>query len=276
MKKKIVYILLLMIIFSCKSDFNKQYLLYRNFLAYKELNPVVMMKAIKHDKIKAIHLGYPGDTIIKNFLLFNKNGDLLSINRSQYRSDDLRFIEQFFYDKQGRLVKIIPKADYYSFWKPDSLIVKYQNGFPSKINVYRDNKLRGGINLKFARNYCEFTEYNNDSSYESINILDLYYFEKDNLMYEQHQKLEHVEFIKYIYNDSRLFQDYSPLDDYIIINEYDSLSRPTKKIIRDNITGKILWQDEYEYYQEDRFPNEVITKDPDGKLSKKGYLIEKY
>lgn len=95
-------------------------------------------------------------------------------------------------------------------------------------------------------------------------------------MYEQHQKFEHVEFIKYIYKDSRLFQDYSPLDDYIITNEYDSLSRPTKKIIRDNITRKILWQDEYGYYQEDRFPNEVITKDPDGKLSKTGYLIEKY
>jgi hypothetical protein len=277
-KGKIISISFLILMVSCKTTYNRQDLFYRSFLADKGLyNPIVLMEAVKHDKIKAIHYGYPGDTIIRNFLLFNKKGDLLSINSSQKSSNDLRFLEQFFYDKHNRLVKIIPKSGYFGFWEPDSLIITYKKATPINISAYKEKVLFGVIELKFSRNYCQFIEYHNDNSYESMDILDYYYFEKNRIMYEIHQKFGKTSFVRYTYKDGRLLEDFSPVDDLKIITKYDSLNRPIRRIEKENgIRGKVLWLNEFRYYHEDKFPTEIITTAPDSSLSGSYYLIDKY
>ena len=228
MKKLLICSLFLMFI-SCDSPFDKQYLLYRDFLSDITLyNPVVLHNAVMHDKIKAIHIGIPGDTLIRNYMVFNENGDLLSINRSQHKPEESRFMDKFFYDKKNRLYKIIPSGDYYSFWHPDSLIVSWNKFTPEHILVFRNDVREGEISLNFTQNFCHFVQYNPDTTIQCVDLFEDFYFEDEKIMYEVHQRHNHADFTTYTYKNNDLVKEFRPYDDTYEITEFDSLCRPVK------------------------------------------------
>lgn len=260
------------LLMSCASSFHKkQYLINRNYLYNIGLSKPTELLDIKGDDgISAIHIGMANDTIVKDYMLFNSDGNLLSVNK--LHEPDVKLVE-FRYDSQGKLSYIIPNANHFATLDYDSLKVIYDKFIPIKLIALANNAPLWEEEITFDDNKGEylFKKRNN-----TLDLFSSYNFKQDKIIAEYHRNQINnlqIDSTKYLYRDGLLTEKKSFFSDtYITTTVYDNEERPKHSITALSKSDSIAWEDQYNYQGFDRIPYNITTTSPLGWKEEVNYI----
>ena len=249
---------------SCKISEVAQDSLRWNYLNNVGLfNPMIMQDLIRQENIRSINLMNPPDTLLKDFLTFDKRGNLICVRTKRDST--------IFYYKGNKLIAI-KEPDHIT---PDSSAIRYKYGTPIQIDNYMNDKKHSYAKITVSDNSINILRYANLDDNE-VWRQDSYIYLNYRLITEVHQEFEDNNIIKkYKYKNGTLDSDSWISDNMKITTYYDTIGRPLKRIDRNIKDFKIYWTYEYRYYQNDLFPTEIISTIQKGKSTIKYYNFEK-
>lgn len=253
----------------------KQTLITRNYLYNLGLSkPTELLDMKKDELIKTIHIVNEGDTIIKDYMLFDNEGNLLSVKREKHDVE----IVNFKYDKQGRLIWIIPNLQQLPTLEYDSINILYQGNNPSKMLLVQNNSTKWSDDVSFDE---ENGEYHFKRQRDGKEFYDRYIFDEENLTAEYHKNSRldnNIDSINYYYSDDNsLVRRAGVFNQSTFANTiYDDRGRPKQNTITFSTSDSIAWTDKYLYRIDDEFPYKIVTNSSLGWSEDISFDWEKY
>ena len=276
--------LLCVIVNSCTANHtDKQFLLYANYLSQTGLgNPVYLMNAVKHDKIKSIGFDFQSNKFYDDFLKFNENGDLESI--SQFPTSDTKLN----YNDKHKLMSIENALgfNYYGIFEPEKIDIMYdKKGFPIYMIFTRKTKM-DTVLISFNKRNGEYLIRRNikrhfDGYVDEFVFFDQYNFKDNKIVAEYHRNRFYDSYIDstlYVYNKNKLTKNIRHDDrKTITVTEYDDLSRPiTETCTYTYPNESITWIEKYYYESNNFFPSKIETIYPNKDVFTKYIKIKKW
>ena len=256
---------------------DKQYLLYANYLSYVGLgNPVYLMNAVKHDKIKSIGFYYENENrVFNDLLLFNENGDLMSISPNRLSGT------KFIYNDKGTLLSIEnPTHNYYGI-EADNIDIMYsKKGIPTGM-IFTGHRGVDTVQVVFNEKDEEYLIRRNNETRLDGYLFDQHIFENNRIVAEYHKNRFYdadIDSTLYIYEENKLVRNIRSEDKRTItITEYDNLSRPTIGTRTHTYPDKIIvWKEKYYYEGDNMFPSKIETISPREEITIKHIMITKW
>ena len=253
----------------------KQSLITRNYLYNLGLSKPTELLDMRGDQpIKSIHIVHENDTLIKDYMLFNDEGNLLSVKREKYDVE----VVNFKYDKQGRLIWIIPNLQQLPILEYDSINILYQGNNPSQMLFVENNNSKCSDDIIFDE---DNGKYHFKRLRDGNELYDTYIFVEENLTSEYHKNSRldnNIDSINYYYNSSnKLIKRTGKFNESTVVNTiYDDRGRPKQNTITLSSSDSIAWTDKYLYRIDDCLPYRIVTSSSLGWSEDIDFDWEKY
>lgn len=239
-----------------------QYLIYRNYLYNIGLNKPTELVDLKGDQLMSrIEVSTDGSKAVKDYMVFNINGDLVSVSREKHPVK----VVDFRYDKQGKLISIIPNLEQLPTIEYDSINIVYESNKPKKMIFMSNNAIKYADDILFDD---ENEIYQFKRKRDNVELFDIYNYTAGKPQSEYHKnRVEDslTDSITYFYNSDKLVKKIGKYSQTTTINTtYDRSERPIENEIILSQNDSITWTDKYFYQIDDRIPYQIISSSPLG------------
>lgn len=227
-------------------------------------NPMVLQGLARQSDIRGVHILQPPDTLIKNYLRFNEDGNLEAVSYGRYGKS--------FHYAGGRLRYILlPER----LMQPDSCVIRYKGRHPYLIENYKGGEKYSTSSIGISEKAIHILHYANLNQ-DEVWRMTTYHIDNGKLMAEVHQTYEEDHIIKkHRYSGDTLLNTWWVQDDLLYTTTYDSIGRAKRQVVTHSKKRETYLTDTFIYEGEAILPQQIISVNMKGDSTSRYYSCEK-